>query len=478
MLRSALLLILTLAISAVCLAETPPDRKTSLKVYHVGNIASSRAMKAGLGGKSTSDEWASEHAETTNALGEIQELVECLCEEKPLVVKVYTPSLSLVVRSTESGHKEVEQILQELGGTRETLIQMEYRAVAAFEGSDEASGSRASLTEAERLRFAILNCKSQLTKAETSEMNALSDRVPFGDFKETVVLKPGHRTPWGDPFWPTTAMARWNRDKQTIDIRIDAIADDLGEVTPTCTRVLSLAEGESARTMHPHDGHMAVWRITAKVVSQQPPPVSAVASNPTVAPLIDEDQGVQELPMVMSRRFASNGTDSENAREEVRARLVLHDHQVKYGEGVYSLGVEFENLSMTDYARIEFNSMDPKLELFDAQDRAIPEGEKIRTGPVPHTQVAIIPPGSFVVLSTHDPGIGLNGEKKRLGAGGQVWKLATGTYRLRGTIPARVQFEKPRFDEAQRGTALPPDKWPAAGEKENLAIPLSTFTIP
>lgn len=230
--------------------------------------------------------------------------------------------------------------------------------------------------------------------------------------------------------------------------------------------------------MHPHNGHMAVWRLTAKVGSQQPPPVLAVASNPAVAPLIDDEEGIFKLPMVMSRRFAPNGTDTQNAREDIRAQLVLHQHLIEHGEGVYSLGVEFENLSMTHYARIELNAVDPKLELFDAQGRAIPEGEQIRTGPVPQTQVAIIPPGSFVVFSTHDPGIGLNGEKKRLGAGGQVWKLVTGTYRLRGTIPAKVQFEKQRFDELQRGTALPPDNWPAAGEKENLSLHLSTFTIP
>jgi len=34
---------------------------------------------------------------------------------KALAIRGYAPSLSLIVRTTESGHKEVEQILQELG---------------------------------------------------------------------------------------------------------------------------------------------------------------------------------------------------------------------------------------------------------------------------------------------------------------------------------------------------------------------------
>lgn len=224
------------------------------------------------------------------------------------------------------------------------------------------------------------------------------------------------------------------------------------------------------------DGGAVVWRVTAKVVSPQQP----VASNLTVAPTmnVDVEEGISELPLVMPQRFAPFMRDLENAREEVRASLVLHQHHMEQNQGVFSLGVEFENRSMTHYARIEFNPMDPNLELFDAQDRAVPEGPKVITEPVPQTQVAIIPPSSYVVFSTRDPDIGLNGEEYRLGAGGQVWNLVSGTYRLRGMIPVTVQFVKSRFDESRRETALPPDSWPAAVDKVNLPIHLSTFTVP
>jgi len=87
MLRSAFLIILTLAFTATCFADDIPDRKTSLKSYHVGNIVSATAMKASLGGKTTSDEWASEYAETIKSLNELQELAVRFCEETPCAIR-------------------------------------------------------------------------------------------------------------------------------------------------------------------------------------------------------------------------------------------------------------------------------------------------------------------------------------------------------------------------------------------------------
>ena len=476
MFRSTLLLYIAIATSTMCLANDHTEVPTSLKVYRIGNIASAAAMKATLSSKSTNDEWTTEYIETIKALDETQEIITSLCQEKPVSVTVYAPLLSLIVRHTENGHMEIAELLDQLGAIHGPLIQMEITPVAT-ESSEETKAGFAKLPSDEQQRYFILNGKSQLTKAETEELHRLTERgLGSAALKETVLLKPGQRTPFELSAWPATAMARMNHEKGTIDIRVDAVSDDIGEIIPFTTKILSLAEGESGRFFHIADGGFSAWRVTAKEV---PPP----ASDSRMAALLDEldeatdDGEIQELAILMPQRFAPNGTDAENAREDVRASIVLHQHIRDHGEGVYSLGAQLENLSMTHYARIEFNAMESKLELFGAQDRAIPVGPEVMTGPIPQTQVAIIPPGSYVVLSMHYPGIGLNGEKMRLGAGGQVWMLAVGTYRMRGTIPVNVQFATPHFDEAHRGIALPPESWSEKNSREHLNLHLSEFTV-
>lgn len=266
MFRMLLPMILILGMTTPCISDDTFPRKTSLKVYPVGNIVSAAAMKARVIGRTTNDEWASEYVETRNALGEIKELIETLSREKPESVAIYAPSLSLIIRQSEEGHKEIEELLNQLGGVTDDLIEMEYRPVVT-EGSEEINAGFASLTEVEQRRLVILNAKPRLTKAETAELNAFMTRLSVLEWtKDSVLLKPGQRAQWGSQMWPTTAMARVDHQKKTVDIRIDAISDDFGELTPVSTHLLTLAEGESAHIMYPCDGHISKWLITAKLV--------------------------------------------------------------------------------------------------------------------------------------------------------------------------------------------------------------------
>ncbi len=188
---------------------------------------------------------------------------------------------------------------------------------------------------------------------------------------------------------------------------------------------------------------------------------------------------IQELPQAMSPRFAPTATDINNARDEVRTDLVLYSHYVQHGPGVFSLGVEFENLSISHYARIEFNATDPKLEMLDESNKPVPQLPVVRTGPVPANQIAVIPPGSRVTFSTIYPGSGMNGATGQLTSGNHTWRVAAGRYRVRGTVPAKVSLAKGEFQEERPPSRyLPPSEWPKDVEQVELKLPLAEFSVP
>ena len=67
---------------------------------------------------------------------------------------------------------------------------------------------------------------------------------------------------------PCTAMGRVNADANSVDLRIDFIAEDYDpEKTPMGSQSFSLKEGESGILVHYCDGGTVFWMITAEVVS-------------------------------------------------------------------------------------------------------------------------------------------------------------------------------------------------------------------
>jgi hypothetical protein len=265
MLRTTLLF--AIAFPSVCCAADSPTGETILKVYPVGDLVSVGAVNRSRGGKTTSDEWASEYPETLQALDELRSIVETVCSAKPVAVTTYAPSLSLIVRHSQDGHAEINQLLRTLGEDNQSSIQMECRAL--YSGSDGLPKLRnPEDTEAwgRRLEELMLS-KRQITEAETTEL--LDSLSPEAGHKQPVALKSGRRTPWGPAGRPCTAMGRINHAKRTVEIRIDYISDDYAEATPFGSQVFSLAEGESALFNHYCDGGTTVWLITARIVTQE-----------------------------------------------------------------------------------------------------------------------------------------------------------------------------------------------------------------
>jgi hypothetical protein len=263
--KSALLFAIALAFSAAR-ADEPIAENTILKVYPVGDLVAVDAMNGATGGKTTRDEWASEYPETIKALDELQTIVETMCVLKPVAVRSYKPSLSLIVRHSQDGHDEIDRLLRTLGEDNDFSIRMECRLLYSEILAELIDTEH---VEAEQNRLHSLLSKTHLTKSETEELVSLLPSRP--EYNHTVMLKSGDRTPWGPAGRPCTAMGRVDHVKKTVDIRIDYLSDDYAEATPFGTYIFSLAEGESTLFHHYCDGGTVMWLITAEILTLQEP---------------------------------------------------------------------------------------------------------------------------------------------------------------------------------------------------------------
>ena len=249
-------------------ADDSAEMPTMVRVYHAGNLVSSEAIDSGnhFFGEATLEEWASQYPATIKALDELCEIVDTMCENKPIAIKSYAPSLSLIVRHTEDGHKEIAQLLHQLRDNDPPSIHLEFRALVV---KNELQVAPTDLTEDEAQRFSsLLATKSRFTKAESAELLSF---IPAQPVQYKVGLKSGRRTPWGDPNRPSTATGRVDSETRTADIRIDFISDDYFEESIMwASAVLSLADGESAIFQHDFDSAVVTWLVTANLTTPQP----------------------------------------------------------------------------------------------------------------------------------------------------------------------------------------------------------------
>jgi len=123
----------------------------------------------------------------------------------------------------------------------------------------------------------------------------------------------------------------------------------------------------------------------------------------------------EALPI--ARRPAPIANTFDAGREEVRTRIVLHEHGLVHGGDLYSLGVELENQSLGSAAWVEFDAQDVKLEFTDESGQNVPRSSVERSGPTLPVCQALIPPAGYTVFSTHDQGVGIVGGQKRFNVG-------------------------------------------------------------
>lgn len=251
--------VITITLTNTCYSEET-SQATTIQIYRVGDLVSRKAVNTRFAsGKISAKEWQSEYSQTLDALTELQGVVEVMCSHKPISVKAYSPSLSLIVRHTKDGHTEISQLLQALRKDAPIAMRLECRSLSAEFNSE-------GLSDAQKNRLEILLTKTSFTKDETAELLKL---VPKPILKHNVALRAGHRTSWGDLGRPCTAMGRIDTSKNVAQIRIDYITDDITETTLFGSQVLSLADGESALFYHNCDGATIVWLVTADLVDNK-----------------------------------------------------------------------------------------------------------------------------------------------------------------------------------------------------------------
>ncbi len=171
--------------------------------------------------------------------------------------------------------------------------------------------------------------------------------------------------------------------------------------------------------------------------------------------------------MPIARRPAPIANSFDAGREEIRARMVLHEHGLVHGGDLYSFGIEFENLSLGRAAWVEFDTQDVKLEVTNNHGRIVPQSSVERSGPVLPVCKALIPPAGYTVFSTHDQGMGIVGGQKRFNAGYEAWHLTPGNYQITGSVLAYFSF--PQRDRS--------DHVPFAQDQPKLKLTIPTVEL-
>lgn len=256
----------SLVLGSYAVADDDPQPENTVKIYHVGDLVSADAINAGTAfGQTTKGEWGAQYRETIEALQELQSLVCSVCTLKPAAVGTYKTSLSLVVRHTAEGHREVEELLNSLRADEAPCIKLECRALFSPDQMRADKIPKEKQIDEERI-FQLVYSQLTVTPQEARELVEMQ----LGNSRvRTVHLKAGRRTSWGDFGRPCTAVGRVLPGQGVAQIRIDNISDDVTEVVPYHSQVFEIKTGDSAVFHHYCDGGTVIWLITATVLRPQ-----------------------------------------------------------------------------------------------------------------------------------------------------------------------------------------------------------------
>ncbi len=166
----------------------------------------------------------------------------------------------------------------------------------------------------------------------------------------------------------------------------------------------------------------------------------------------------------------------ENEQEGLRARLVLRVHERKNNQDMYSLGLEIQNAYHSQVALCEFDPNDLKLELLDANGKAISPGPVEASAPVQAYYQVVIFGGTSVTLPVHDHGYGFAG---RIWANDRTaWIAPPGEYQVRGTVTVTVSYGRAVYEAPMKNMFTAPSEWEGKPERVELTLPLSRFRLP
>ena len=250
-----------LMIAASPLLGEEPLPATSIQVYHVGDLVSFSALHETIQRQVSPMEWQSQDTQTIQSLDRLASLVTTMCSTKLAKVEPYPETLSLVVRDTAEGHREIAQLLKQLRTGNEPSIQLTCQLIC------EPTGPHIqSLPEDKKIRAGELLMKKTLTRDEVREAKELL-RVPgYETYDQTIKLVAGRKTSWGIPDRPATATAFAIPGARSIRLCLDYVVDDITDKIPVASQVFEMETGTSVISHHTCDGGTCVWLITPTLI--------------------------------------------------------------------------------------------------------------------------------------------------------------------------------------------------------------------
>jgi len=240
--------------------------ETSIQLYSVGDLVSADALEVADWGKIPAEEWQVGHSRTIEALERLAALVEGMCTTKPAAVAAHRETLSLAVRHTAEGHREIEQLLKSLRTNNQPALRLTFQPLCTV-----SSMLIESLPKEKQERAYELLERKFLSAEEAQEARQLLTEPRYKDWEEDIHLVPGRKTSWGHPARPAAATARILPGTRSVQLRLDYVIDDIvDETVPVASQVFEIQEGASAVSQHYCDGGTIVWLITPTILTPVP----------------------------------------------------------------------------------------------------------------------------------------------------------------------------------------------------------------
>lgn len=265
--------------------EEPAKPKTTLHVYHVSDLVTDEAMMAAAGFRRVKvDDWHKILPETLDALSDLEETVEAMCEGA--VVKTYPRTLSLIVRHSTDGHQQVAELLAGLrSDDAPAAVRVEFQPLCL----GPLDGGGLEVVEEAQAALGQAMARPKLSGEEAARLKKLfpvsTENAGVGLRKYTVDISDGRRLSWGLQMRPATVMARLVADRDVAALRIDAVVDGDDNVYQVATNTLALGDGESSIYQQHCGGESIYWLVTVKMKT-----AAAGKANKQVAAVLPQDR--------------------------------------------------------------------------------------------------------------------------------------------------------------------------------------------
>ena len=269
MLKTFPVLLVILTVDCSSFGEEAHPTETSIKVYRVADLVSENLFTLQLtSGNSTDDQQQDHRSETIDALSRLSDLIKTVCGETPVAVDSHVETLSLVVRHSADGHREVGELFEMLRQQSTPTISVEFTPLT---GDNDAHHN--ALSEEDRAYLEELYYRGVVAGSLTVEdaQNAKT-RIQDPNLRQQtlkVKLLEGRKASWG-PFSMGAVTARIHPNSGSIQLRIDYITDEdrIGQSQPLHSQILEVPSGRSLVLLTYMADSSTLWLITPRLIKE------------------------------------------------------------------------------------------------------------------------------------------------------------------------------------------------------------------